>query len=242
MNIHDTLNDLSGRFLLNLLPMEMNNPERLMFHVEEAHWFYEDYYKRKHNLPSMTLKTFSVYILKHIGYPAGNLKLQEDYKRFIKYKKSVPVFGGVIFNSRMTKILMVQGYGKYQTYTFPRGKISRGENELECALREVNEEIGYSAEKKMLKSVCIDLSTNSKESKLFAVLNVPEHTKFETQTRGEIKSISWVSLSSIEREDSPILAHVKTYIKEIKTLVRKINQTKVPLNKESLKKAFGIVE
>jgi hypothetical protein len=40
----DVLNDLELRFILNLPEEELNSADRLFFQLEQAHWFYEDFY------------------------------------------------------------------------------------------------------------------------------------------------------------------------------------------------------
>lgn len=40
----DIMNDLASRFLVNLPDVEKNDPVRLCFQLELAHWFYLDYY------------------------------------------------------------------------------------------------------------------------------------------------------------------------------------------------------
>lgn len=242
MNLDAVMDDLAARFLIHLLPEEIDSTERLLFQVEEAHWFYEDFYRRHYKLPYTSFRNFAIQILKHIGCTDTIKELEEELRRFTRYKREVPVFGGLLFNSLMTKILLVEGYRPKSIYTFPRGKISRGETELECAVREVYEEVGYDTSKKMLQQTYIDMSTVYKTTKLFVVMNVPENTRFQTQTRGEIKNIAWVSLADIEKTKLPSLCYAKTYIKEIKQVMQRIKQYHLSLNHPRLRQAFGVTE
>jgi len=59
-NFTDILDDLSIRFIVNLPPEELQSLEHICFHLEEALWFYEDFYRDQNNaLPSLNLKEFA---------------------------------------------------------------------------------------------------------------------------------------------------------------------------------------
>lgn len=238
MKMEDVLDDLVGRFLLQLKYSDRRTTERVIFHIEEAHWFYEDYYRKKFKLPYINLRDFTVQIVQHAKLASSTEEVDQEFRKFIKYKKTVPVFGGLIFNSFLDKILLVRGYGGKNSFTFPRGKINKSETPVECAVREVVEEVGYNIQHKMLKSVCVDMSTKAKESKLYVVLNVPERTQFLTQTRNEIKEIKWVSLASICRGKEEALSYVRIYYKDIKKALDAVSALKVPLDRGRIMEAM----
>ncbi|KAI5180378.1 mRNA-decapping enzyme subunit 2 [Nematocida sp. AWRm80] len=242
MKMKEVLDDLYGRFLVKFPIRETNNTERLLFQVEEAHWFYEDYYRRRYNLEYMNLKKFTQVILQH-NTNITEEDIDEEFRKFIRYKATVPVFGALILDSTMTKIVLVKGFGQKRLFTFPRGKISKSETDINCAIREVYEEIGYDISQKVLSNVYIDLGSKTKESKLYAVMNVPLSTKFETQTRNEIQEIKWISISTIENTNIPTLSYIKSHIKHIKELIRRIEKekTKVSLDHNRINKAWEIV-
>jgi mRNA-decapping enzyme subunit 2 len=52
------------------------------------------------------------------------------------------VYGAVIMNIRRDKLLLVTDVNN-RGYSFPKGKVNQNENGLECAVREVWEEIGF---------------------------------------------------------------------------------------------------
>lgn len=240
MKIEDALEDIAGRFLVHLPLEETAKSERFFFQMEEAHWFYEDYYRRRYNFPYMPLKEFCIRILTHSHIEYSETEVEEEFKKFLKYKKGIPVFGALIFNGPMTKILLVRGFGSKKIYTFPRGKISKSESEIECAIREVYEEIGYNVETKIMQNFVLDMSTKQKLSKLYVILNVPETTKFETKTRNEIKEIRWIDISAIEKDNLEYLAYIKTYIKQIKNVINEVRKYKIYLDKRKIEKAFGL--
>jgi len=54
------LDDLCSRFLINCPEEEYESLERICFQIEQAHWFYEDFYREKNpRLPSLSLKEFT---------------------------------------------------------------------------------------------------------------------------------------------------------------------------------------
>ncbi|KAI5190068.1 mRNA-decapping enzyme subunit 2 [Nematocida minor] len=240
MKLNEVMDDLSGRFLMYLPLSEVKNTERLFFQVEEAHWFYEDYYRRKFNLPYLNLREFTLRLIKHSDFAKNLTGIDEDFKKFLKYKKIVPVFGALIFNSSMSKVLLVRGFGPKKSFTFPRGKICKSESNVDCAIREVYEEVGYDIRNKLIYNMFMETGSKSKESKLYAVLNVSEQTAFKTKTRNEIKEIKWVSIEFLEKTPDEAFSYVKTYVKEIKNLVKRIEKDKPRLNMKRIKKAFSI--
>jgi len=60
---HLFIND--SRFIINIPAEELASVERILFQIEQAHWFYEDFVREQNtSLPSFSLKNFSAkYIL-----------------------------------------------------------------------------------------------------------------------------------------------------------------------------------
>lgn len=65
----------------------------------KAHWFYEDFYRRKYKLPKYTLERFVELMFHHCPslqpYASG---VRTIYKDFKEYKSSVPVCGCILLN------------------------------------------------------------------------------------------------------------------------------------------------
>ena len=59
------------------------------------------------------------------------------------YKQAVPTYGAIIMNSDLSEVLLVQSYFSKNSWGFPKGKINENETPVKCAIREVNEEIGF---------------------------------------------------------------------------------------------------
>jgi mRNA-decapping enzyme subunit 2 len=204
----ELLEELAARFVLNCPAEELNSFERILFLVEQAHWYYEDFVREENkNLRSMKLREFAeltfhrcAALSKYRG------KVDGIYKNFLMYKLSIPTAGLVILNPQMDKVLMVKGWNSGSSWGFPKGKINKNEPERECAAREVFEEVGvdFSGYTNEEDSIVVTRSVDKagapglkQRSRLFIVPNISEETVFVTQTRKEIGSIAWHSLSAL---------------------------------------------
>lgn len=100
-------------------------------------------------------------------------------------------------------MLLVMNY--HQTvYSFPKGKMNKNEAGIDCAKREVWEEVGLDISKMIsakdyLEFVCED---TGQPQRMYIISGVNENHKFATSTRYEIGAIHWVKLSEIKRRDS----------------------------------------
>ena len=67
MTFDQVLDNVEARFLYNLPLHEIEHVERLFFQIEQAYWYYEDFFADKYNyLPHFsTLKSFANQIFKH---------------------------------------------------------------------------------------------------------------------------------------------------------------------------------
>ncbi|KAL1304199.1 hypothetical protein AAFC00_000622 [Neodothiora populina] len=205
MQLVDWLDDLCVRFLVNLPQEELQETERICFQIEEAQWFYEDFIRPLDpTLPQLNLSEFASRILRHCPLTAGySDELHEQaFKSFLTYKTRVPVRGAILLDEDMDKILLVKGYKKNATWSFPRGKINKNEDDLVCAIREVWEETGYDIEGAGLvpnhRNVhYIDVTMREQHLRMFVFRNVPLDTPFEPQTRKEISKIQWYRLDGL---------------------------------------------
>ncbi|KAK7540384.1 hypothetical protein IWX49DRAFT_577076 [Phyllosticta citricarpa] len=205
MRLVDWLDDLCVRFIVNLPQEELESVERICFQVEEAHWFYEDFIRPLDaSLPSLNLRNFCLLIFKHC--PLFSRFSQDDhlaaYSEFLAYKTRVPVRGAILLNDAMDQVVLVKGWKKGARWSFPRGKINKDEDDLDCAVREVYEETGYDArqdglvkDESQMKS--IEVSMREQHMRLYVFRGVPMDYLFEPRTRKEISKISWYKLSEL---------------------------------------------
>jgi mRNA-decapping enzyme subunit 2 len=198
----EVLDDLCLRFVNNLPDSEYETFERLFFAIEAAHWFYEDFY-RDHNasLPRLPLKAFAARLFAHSPVLRPHLASVDALtSQFKSYKQEVPTCGAALLNPDMTRVVLVQGWGKGAKWGFPKGKIGKDESELDAAIREVREETGYDFSAVLHDTpdpYYIDSYVSGRLCRIYVVSGVPEDTMFKTQTRKEISEIAWFPISDL---------------------------------------------
>lgn len=199
------LDDLCVRFIINLPQADLASMARICFQVEEAHWFYDDFVRPlDRSLPAMTLRTFCLSIFKRCPllapFPIENHVLA--FEEFLKYKTSIPVRGAILLNEAMDMALLVKGWKKGANWSFPKGKINMDEDDLDCAVREVDEETGFDIRAAGLVPPpqdvkYIDTNFRDQQIRLYVFRNVPMETHFEPKTRKEIGGIQWYKITDL---------------------------------------------
>lgn len=175
--------------------------------------------------------------------------LEEGLKGFLNYKRSIPVRGAALFNTQLNKLLLVQGT-ESNSWSFPRGKISKDEDDVACACREVKEEIGFDISPYIKEDVYIERNVQGKNFKIFMCKNVPDDFPFKPIARNEIKSIVWADFKSLTKKvknDSSKYFLVPGMIHPLINYVKKnkgeIDEAKLKLDVEiQLKSMLGIGE
>lgn len=199
------MDDLCVRFIINLPAEDLSSVARICFQVEEAQWFYEDFIRPLDpTLPSMTLRGFCLKIFQHCpllaSFPVENH--MRAFEEFLQYKTRVPVRGAIMLNEAMDATVLVKGWKKGANWSFPRGKINKDEDDLDCAIREVYEETGYDIKAAGLvprddQVKFIEINMREQQLRLYVFRNVPMDTHFEPKTRKEISKIEWYKLSEL---------------------------------------------
>jgi 8-oxo-dGTP pyrophosphatase MutT (NUDIX family) len=223
-HLQDAFDDLSTRFIMNCPVEEFQSFERLFFQLEQAHWFYEDFLREKDaSLPGFSLKDFCAQFFELCPLlKAYKGTFDENYAKFHSYKVRVPVCGAILFNSDLTKVVLVRGWNQRSGWGFPKGKINKDEDERECAIREVLEETGFDCRQYLgSETDFLEVRVQTQTIRLYLATNVPEETLFETQTRKEIGKIAWFNLNEIPHNNSfymvvPFLPLVKDWVKRTK--------------------------
>lgn len=206
----EALDDVEARFLYNLPLSELNQADRLFFQIEQAFWYYEDFKADKWtSLPHFAnLKKFAVKLFNHCPLLSRmEDKFQELFSDFSAYKSKIPVFGCILLNPKMNKVVLVCDYNS-KSWMFPRGKINEKESEYDCAIREVVEEIGYDPRANCKEEDNIMVLQDGKTVKLFIATNVPEKTIFNTQTRKEIGKIEFHALDNLPKNTYGVIPFI----------------------------------
>ncbi|POR37130.1 mRNA decapping complex subunit 2 [Tolypocladium paradoxum] len=199
------LDDLCVRFIINLPQEDLSSVARICFQVEEAQWFYEDFIRPLDpTLPSMSLRTFCLRIFQHCPLLASFSveNHTKAFEEFLQYKTRVPVRGAIMLNQAMDSVVLVKGWKKGANWSFPRGKINKDEDDLDCAIREVYEETGLDIRAAGLvptekKPKYIEIAMREQQLRLYVFRDIPMDTNFQPRTRKEISKIQWYKLSEL---------------------------------------------
>ncbi len=227
----DILDDLCARFLVNLPAEEQATFERIGFQIEQAFWYYEDFYRDPvanvgdegsgddeftataayavdFFLPKLSLKEFGGKLLQR--YPPLQQRFSKDYNRlfdnFFAYKSQIPTCGAIILTPGLDKCILVKGWSSKSAWGFPKGKIGKDEDHVDCAIREVLEETGFDISPYIKRNDFIEKeSRDAQSARLYIVVARDVHSTdaattaklFQPQTRKEISKISWFSINDL---------------------------------------------
>ncbi|KAG6067953.1 hypothetical protein E4U32_002428 [Claviceps aff. humidiphila group G2b] len=205
MQLEDWLDDLCVRFIINLPEEDLSSVARICFQVEEAQWFYEDFIRPLDpTLPSLPLRTFCLRMFQHCPLLASFSveNHTKAFEEFMQYKTRVPVRGAIMLNHAMDSVVLVKGWKKGANWSFPRGKINKDEDDLDCAVREVYEETGLDLRAAGLvptekRPKYIEIAMREQQLRLYVFRDVPMDTNFQPRTRKEISKIQWYKLSEL---------------------------------------------
>ncbi|KAL3650022.1 mRNA-decapping enzyme subunit 2 [Castilleja foliolosa] len=194
----ELLDDLCSRFVLNVPKEDKQSFERILFLVEYAHWFYEDNSVEKNpSLKSLTLKEFTTLLFNNCDVLKPYVAHIDDiFKDFTSYKVRVPVTGAIILDETFERCLLVKGW-KGTSWSFPRGKKSKDEEDHKCAVREVLEETGFDVSSLLNKDDHIEMIFGQQRVRLYIIAGVKDDTFFAPQTKKEISEIAWQRLDEL---------------------------------------------
>ena len=196
----EALSELYFRFLSGL-PAEERVPDRLMFNLEEAHWYYEDWMVKENRLSTLSFHVFVKKMLEKFPGLAPAHTHREMMDLYRRYHGETPRRGAIILSPDMEKVVLVTNFTN-TSFGFPKGKMNQGESDVACAVREVWEEIGINISQYIDPSEHLDYPEDSDEQRLFIVVGVQENVDFTINTRNEIGRIEWVRLNDIPSKKS----------------------------------------
>lgn len=233
-SVDHVLEDILVRFVVNVPKEDLSSLERVCFQVEEGQWFYTDFVRLLDpSLPAMKMKSFAPKILSKcpLVWKWGNPS--DALSQFGKYKSTIPVRGIALMNKDLTKVVLVRG-PESGTWSFPRGKISKDETDIECAIREVREETSFDARKYVNENDVLERTIGGKNFRIFLARNVPEDFNFEPLVRCEIADIKWFNIKTLRK--SVRTNHSKYYVVNamMEPLVGWVNKQKGLNNEDAL--------
>ncbi|CAD5217150.1 unnamed protein product [Bursaphelenchus xylophilus] len=247
------IDNLSLRFLNNIPEHEKRDHIRICFQLEQAHWYYVDYFceKRPANVPICHNVNFRDFVrqmfnkCEMLGCFKGHV--DEIIEEFRQYKGGVPTYGAVMFNKDLTEVLLVQGYfSTKNSWGFPKGKVNEDESPEACAIREVLEETGYDITDKMRPDVMFRYNLNDTAVCLYAALDVDQDFSFHPHLRKEIRKIAWYPIRELPRNknDNQACAHRGYIAKNFYTILPCVDEirrfvTSELKNRRRLSESFG---
>ncbi|XP_031372646.1 mRNA-decapping enzyme subunit 2-like isoform X2 [Punica granatum] len=131
--------------------------------------------------------------------------IDEIFKMFTSYKLRVPVFGAIILDESSKRCLLVKGW-KGHTWSFPRGKRNKLEEDHDCAIREVLEETGFDISNLLNKNEYIEKTFGTQRVRLYIIAGVKSNTSFAPLTKKEIREIGWHCLDKLECGNDSVLS------------------------------------
>uniref|UniRef100_A0A915ERI7 mRNA-decapping enzyme 2 n=1 Tax=Ditylenchus dipsaci TaxID=166011 RepID=A0A915ERI7_9BILA len=123
-------------------------------------------------------------------------------EEFRFYKSNVPTYGLVLLDSTLNYVLLVQGYfSSKNSWGFPKGKVNEEEMPMQCAIREVLEEVNYDATDRIVSSKRpLQCFLNDTLIQLYIATDVPMDHDFQPHLRKEIRKISWFSIWDLPKD------------------------------------------
>ena len=190
MTLDEALADVAARFLLNLPSNELPSVDRLFMQLQQAHWFYEDFYVDMYeHIEHLSGREFSR-IMFHTCPLLERYKSQhaDFYEQFKQYISSIPVYGTIMFTKGMKDMVLCKSFGG-KSWNAARGKLNAGETPMECAARETLEESGYDPSKLIKADKYVEWSSGAQKVRLYVCVGVPKNFDYAPQTRKEIAEI-----------------------------------------------------
>ncbi|XP_024024246.1 mRNA-decapping enzyme subunit 2 [Morus notabilis] len=210
----ELLDDLCSRFVLNVPKEDLQSFERILFLVEYAHWFYEDNSVEKNpSLKSLNLKEFTSLMFNSCDVLKPYVAHLDDiFKDFTSYKVRVPVTGAIILDETYERCVLVKGW-KGSSWSFPRGKKNKDEEDHKCAIREVLEETGFDVALLLDKDEYIEKTFGQQRVRLYIIAGVKDDTAFAPLTKKEISEIAWQRLDELQPASDDVISRGSTGLK-----------------------------
>jgi len=205
--------DLLTRFLFNLPPGELEDMNRVLFHMEMGHWFYLDmklgppltfphFVGNLMRLPNNTSMSSS-FSTGATALKALSSAKPHEIDTFVhsyiyNYKYRIPVFGTATFRFSENKwyLLLIRSHD-CNKWGFPKGKQNYGEDGKITAIRETMEETGFQPDETLLTKECWVL----KQITIFPIqfpFEKAEAVPLKPGCQWEVAEVKWIEISKKE--------------------------------------------
>lgn len=229
------LEDLLVRFVINCPPEDLSSIERVLFQIEEAQWFYVDFIREINpSLPQLKMKGFTKLMAEKSPTVWKWGDTANALAQFGKYKSMIPVRGALLLNEKMDKLLMVKGV-ESKSWSFPRGKISKDEDDVSCAIREVKEETSYDCTDLIDPQQYVERTMNGKNYKIYFIDGVAEDFQFTPMARNEIDKIEWKDIKYLTSKAKSNSSNFFLLSKLMRPILNYISMRKGKVNEELVK-------
>lgn len=188
--------------------------------LQEAYWFYEDFYSDKfRHLPKLKMRSFcqQYFQSQQLLHPHAN-KFEQLFVQWRDYMGQVPVCGCILLSPSMEEVLLVRSW-QGSSWGFPKGKVDKDEEDVDCAAREVYEEVGFDVSGRIDKEAFVQVFLNGKKVRLYIIRNVDKAVQFQTRTRKEIGAIEWFPIAQISNKDkkfwnvAPVVDRLRAWVR-----------------------------
>ncbi|CAL5404471.1 unnamed protein product [Camellia sinensis] len=138
-------------------------------------------------------------------FSTGNLLNFDDSKFTTMHQKSAAANFGA-------SCLLVKGW-KGTSWSFPRGKKNKDEEDHACAVREVLEETGFDVSKFLNKDDYIEMIFGQQRVRLYIIAGVKDDIAVAPLTKKEISEIAWQRLDEIQPANEDVISRGTTGLK-----------------------------
>jgi mRNA-decapping enzyme subunit 2 len=165
------------------------------------------------SLKSFTLKEFTSLMFNSCDVLRPYVAhIHDIFKDFTSYKVKVPVTGAIILDETYERCILVKGW-KGTSWSFPRGKKNKDEEDHACGVREVLEETGFDVSNLLNKEEYIELMFGQQRVRLYIVPGVKDDTAFAPLTKKEISEITWHRLDDLQPVSDEVISRGITGLK-----------------------------
>ncbi|PPR86579.1 hypothetical protein GOBAR_AA34110 [Gossypium barbadense] len=138
--------------------------------------------------------------------------IDDIFKDFTDYKVRVPVTGAIILDETYERCILVKGW-KGTSWSFPRGKKNKDEEDHACAIREVLEETGFDVSALLNKDEYIEVIFGQQRVRLYIIAGVKDDTPFAPLTKKEISEIAWHRIDDLQPATNEVISRGITGLK-----------------------------